>query len=207
MNLALFVDAEHERAVRRIETQADDVTDFLDEQRVARQLERLTPVRLEAERPPDPSDRAVTQIDLLREGACRPVRGVGRFRFQCLHDQALHVVVRNAPGGTRPWLIEQSVQALGEKPPAPANSLPRDPQLRRDRRRGPTARAPHNDPCALRQSLRGRATTCPLFEPCPLAGADDHADRADALVSPFVPPCTRCTRGTRILFQNSDPGH
>src|SRR5262249_27724792 len=56
LDLALFVHAQEQRAVRRREIQADNVTDFLDEERIARQLEGLTPMRLQAERAPDAPD-------------------------------------------------------------------------------------------------------------------------------------------------------
>ena len=53
LDLALLVDAEHQRAVRRVEIEADDVAHLVDELRVARQLEALDPVRLQAEGAPD----------------------------------------------------------------------------------------------------------------------------------------------------------
>jgi len=52
LNLRLLVDAQHERLVRWIEGEPDDVPDFVNEQRVLRQLERLDPMRLQRERPP-----------------------------------------------------------------------------------------------------------------------------------------------------------
>ena len=50
----LLVHAEHDRALRRIQVEADDVADLLDEQRVLRELPGVLAVRLEPERPPDP---------------------------------------------------------------------------------------------------------------------------------------------------------
>src|SRR5689334_3891238 len=46
LNLALLVHTQDQGAVRRIEIEADDVPHFVHEERVARQLERLTPMRL-----------------------------------------------------------------------------------------------------------------------------------------------------------------
>jgi hypothetical protein len=42
----IFVDSEHDRVVRRIHVQPDDVTHLLDQQRIGRQLKRLAPMRL-----------------------------------------------------------------------------------------------------------------------------------------------------------------
>ena len=78
LDLALFVDAQHQGAIRRREIQADDIAHFLDEQRVARQLERLAAMRLQAERAPDAPDRGVTQLELLRQRPRAPVRRVAR---------------------------------------------------------------------------------------------------------------------------------
>ena len=45
LDLALFVDTEHQRAVRRRQIEPDDVADLVHEQRIARQLEGLRAVR------------------------------------------------------------------------------------------------------------------------------------------------------------------
>ncbi len=47
LNLALLIHAEHQRLLRWIQIQADDVGQFLQKLGVARQLERFDPVRLE----------------------------------------------------------------------------------------------------------------------------------------------------------------
>jgi hypothetical protein len=64
VDLGLLVHARHERAVRRVEVESDDVTHLVDELRVRpaalqsrapgpRELERLALVRLQAEAAPD----------------------------------------------------------------------------------------------------------------------------------------------------------
>src|SRR6267378_8707939 len=45
--LALLINTQHQRMIRRIEVQADDVAHLLDEERVARELEALRAVRLQ----------------------------------------------------------------------------------------------------------------------------------------------------------------
>ena len=53
LDLALLVDAEHKRTLGRVEIEAYDVAHLVDELRVARQLEALDPMRLQAEGAPD----------------------------------------------------------------------------------------------------------------------------------------------------------
>ncbi len=47
LNLSLLVHTQHQGAVGRVEVEADDVTDFVDEQRVAAQLKGLAAMGLE----------------------------------------------------------------------------------------------------------------------------------------------------------------
>lgn len=53
LNLTLLVDAGHQRPIRRMQVQPDDVPHFVDEERVLRQFERLGPMRLQREGFPD----------------------------------------------------------------------------------------------------------------------------------------------------------
>src|SRR5580693_1575384 len=50
LDLALLVDAEDESSIGWGKVKADDIAYFVDEERIVRQLERLTTVRLQAER-------------------------------------------------------------------------------------------------------------------------------------------------------------
>ena len=53
LDLALFVDTENQGTIRRRQIQTDDVADLLHEEGIARQLEGLRAMRLQAEGPPD----------------------------------------------------------------------------------------------------------------------------------------------------------
>lgn len=53
LDLARFIHAQHHRLKRRIHVQADNIANLVDEQRTAGKLERLLPMRLQAERAPD----------------------------------------------------------------------------------------------------------------------------------------------------------
>ena len=52
LDLRLLIDAEHRRMRRGIQIEADDIADFLHQQRIVRQLERLASMRLQPERAP-----------------------------------------------------------------------------------------------------------------------------------------------------------
>ena len=83
LDLALLIDAEDEGSVWRGKIKADYIAYLVDEQRVVRQLERLTAVRLQAERRPHPADRGV-----LEKPSCAAIERID----QCVASTG---VVRN----------------------------------------------------------------------------------------------------------------
>ena len=119
LDLRLLIDAEHRRMRRRIQIQADDIADFLDEQRIGRQLERLAPMRLQPERVPNAADGHVTQPDGLRHVARTPVRRPARRGFQRANHHLLDLLVGDRPLGAGPRLIVQPVQSLADEATAP----------------------------------------------------------------------------------------
>jgi hypothetical protein len=84
LDLALLVDREHHGVLRRVQVQADDVAHLGDEGGVARHLEALDPVRLQAVLAPDLLDRGLAQAGRPGQGARAPVRGIGRRLAQGL---------------------------------------------------------------------------------------------------------------------------
>ena len=54
LDRTLFIDAEHQRAIRRIEVEPDDFAHLVNEQRILREFEGLDPMRLQPRGPPDP---------------------------------------------------------------------------------------------------------------------------------------------------------
>jgi hypothetical protein len=54
LNLALFIDAQNQRALGRRQVQPDDVAHLLDEQRIGEELEGFAAMGLEIERFPQP---------------------------------------------------------------------------------------------------------------------------------------------------------
>jgi hypothetical protein len=75
------------------------------EQRIRRQLERLTPMRLQSEGAPDPTDRALAQTALARHRTGAPVRRIARRRLQGQRDHALHRGIGDDPRCPGPRLI------------------------------------------------------------------------------------------------------
>src|ERR1035437_1847289 len=75
LDLALLIDAEHDRVLRRVEVEPDDVGQLLQEAGIVRQLEGLNPVGLEAMIPPDPVDRIRANPSMLGHRSAAPVGG------------------------------------------------------------------------------------------------------------------------------------
>ena len=77
LNLALFIDAENQRLVRRSEIEPDHILDLLGEVLIARDLERLDQMRLQPVRTPDPLD--ATKCPLPPPCCARPMRCLRRL--------------------------------------------------------------------------------------------------------------------------------
>lgn len=75
LNLGLLVDAEDNGVLGRIDVQADDVANLLDQQRVGRELEGFSTVRFESEGSPNPADRHVAEASRLRHVPGAPMSG------------------------------------------------------------------------------------------------------------------------------------
>jgi hypothetical protein len=99
--------------------QADDVADLFDQQRIRRELERLAPVRLEAECAPDLLDRRPAKAARFRHAAAAPTRRAARRFLERSHDHLLDVLIADLSWGTRTGLVVQAVQALAHNPSAP----------------------------------------------------------------------------------------
>jgi hypothetical protein len=169
LDLRLLVHAEDQCSFRRVQVEAHDVADLVDEERVRGQLERLGPVRGECECPPDPGDRRLRHAGGGSHRSGRPMGGVLRPLLECLDDDPLDVSVTDLPRCTRPRFVGQAVQAPFDEPPPPGS----------DRVRGniqPTGhlqnRVPfgalQHDPRTLGQGLGRRTPTHPPLQHSPL---------------------------------------
>ena len=121
LNLALFVHAQDDRLLRRIQVQSDHVGQFLQELGVAREFECLDKMRLQIVGLPDIVDGGLADTLTLGHRPATPMRHSCRFGLQSrLHygGDLVNVIDRlaSATWGDLP----QSLQALFGKPRAPA---------------------------------------------------------------------------------------
>ena len=70
LDLRFFVDTEHCSCDRWRHVETNDVSDFVNEQRVRRYFEFVLLPRFETERPPDLCDALMVETVLVREFAC-----------------------------------------------------------------------------------------------------------------------------------------
>jgi hypothetical protein len=133
LDLRFLVPTEHERAIRRIQIEPDDVPHFVDQDWIAGQFERLAAMGLEAKHPPDATDRALTQATARGHRTGAPVRRVARCRFERQRYDPLDLRVDDGSGRAWPRLIEQAVHAFHQEPLPPlADGVLVHAQLARD---------------------------------------------------------------------------
>jgi len=176
LNLALLVDAQHQGFVGRIEVEAHDILELLDEVCVATELEGLDQVGLQVVPLPDPTDGGFAQALGPRHTARTPMRRLGRGRVQGGFDHGPHLADRDPRQA--PWprrILFQSQHAQGQKPlPPQLDGRPRDPPPVRDLlAQHPVGRQP-NDLRPLHQSQGQAARTGPRRQGRTLLGGQ-HA--------------------------------
>ncbi len=117
---ALLVDTQHQRRVGRIEMEADDGADLLDEEGIGGEREVLLPVGLDLERGPDALDRGLRHAGGRGHGTAGPVRAaVGGSGLERLPQPRHEGLVREAARPSRPGLVVQAHEALGAEALAP----------------------------------------------------------------------------------------
>jgi hypothetical protein len=186
LDLALLIDAQNQRSIGRVEIETDDIANLLEEQGIGRQLEGLGAVRLKAEGLPDAMDRGRRVPDGLSHGTQRPVRRVGRPRFQRHANRLRDLLIANLARGARARLIVKTVKMMNRKstPPLPhcvfagvdlvANGLVLQ-----------TVRSRKDDPRSSRQSLPRLLRTSQTQKLNPLSLA--QCDRNSRLPHPTTP--------------------
>ena len=165
LDLALFIQAENQRVVGRIEIEADNIADLFDKLRVSRQLKCLQPVRLQAERSPDARDGGLRHADELTHRARRPLGGMGRWRLQGAGDDVHDAVVGHGPGHAGPRFIGQALQPFDAEPLAPfPDTVARHALVPRHDLVGVTRGAGQHHPGPKRQPLGGLRAARPLLQ-------------------------------------------
>jgi len=165
LDLTLLIDAEDERVVRRIQIQADNRADFLDELRVCGQRERVDAMRLQAEGAPDPRDRGPRQAGDLRHRARTPLRPFRGWAFERSRNHVHDVIVGDDARRARTRLVGQAFQTAHAKPFAPfAHTVAGKPLASGDLAIRQPLRARQHDPRALGEALRRLRPTRPWLE-------------------------------------------
>jgi hypothetical protein len=169
LNLAFLVHAQHQGAVGRVEVEADDIANFVDEQRVAAQLESLAAMGLQRKGAPDAADAALAESGCLGQGARGPVRGGVRLAFQSARQHAFDFGIAQATRRARTGFIEQSIEAEKNKALPPlAHRCQRHMHAASDLGVAPPLGAEQHDAGSQGQGLRRLGTASPLQQP--LAG-------------------------------------
>jgi len=119
LDLAFFINAQHDRALGRGDVKTDNITHFFDEERIGRQLERLTAMRLQSERSPDALHTRYRNPYRARHAARTPMRSPHRRAFERLYDYGLNTLVRDRARRARPCLVMQAIHAPGNKATVP----------------------------------------------------------------------------------------
>ena len=169
LDLRFLIDAEHQRVVRRVEIEADDVAHLVNKQRVCRQLEGFAPVRLEGERPPDAMHGRDRQTRGLGHRARTPVGRGGRHRLQCRHHHFSDLLIPDLARSPRAGLVGKAVQPFGGEPLAPSRH--RDaghPKLLGDREIGRAIGRQKHDLGPHRVGTRYLPATCSRLKLTPL---------------------------------------
>jgi hypothetical protein len=155
LDLRLFIDAQHQSAVGRVEIEPNDVAHLVDKHRVSRQLEGFDAVRLQSKGPPDAPHARGRDAAVPRHTAGAPVGGSGRPVLQRLHDDILDLGIVDRARRAWPRFVEQPVEAALDKASTPlADGLRRHPFACRNRLIAQARRAAQHDPRPQCQGLR-----------------------------------------------------
>ena len=90
LDLALFIDREDDRMLRRVDIEADNVLEFIRKLRIVRQLERADAMRGELVSLQNPLHRSQAHAGRLRQHPACPMRCFSRRRPKCQIDHPLH---------------------------------------------------------------------------------------------------------------------
>jgi hypothetical protein len=130
LDLGLLVHAQHHCPLGWVVVEPDDVDDLVDKQRVGRQLEGVGQVRVEAEVPPDPTDRGLAQPGALGHPGPRPVGRLPGGLLQGRDHHLLDLVQRDRRRPARPVLVDQAIQPPPDEPAPPlAHRVGMHPQV------------------------------------------------------------------------------
>src|SRR6266403_486224 len=105
LDLTFLIDAQHDRVMGWVHIQPDDVSHLVDQQRIIGQLEGLAAMRTQPERPPDPTDRGLTESRPQRQGSTAPVGGSFGNLLESETYRLLDPVIPDLARGPRPRFV------------------------------------------------------------------------------------------------------
>ena len=195
LDLALFVDAEHDGVRGGIDIKPDHVAQLVDELGVLRQLELPDPMGLEPMRAPDALDRGDADASCLGHRRARPVRRFAQGRLHSQRDDACGDQRIELRDTRRPRLVAQKpVHTFGGEAflPAPHAGLGLA-SFTHDRVRAGSLGAEQNDLRPPDVLLRRVTVSNQIAKPIKVGGHDgkrnarSHAADLHAASPPGIP--------------------
>lgn len=119
LDLALFIDAEHDGILWGAQVEPHDITDFFHKERIGRELEVSLPVRLKPEGLPDAVDGRAGDSCFPCDRADCPVCPICGFGLQGPTDQRCDSLIRDRPRASRLQFVVESLDTVIEVAFAP----------------------------------------------------------------------------------------
>ncbi len=169
LDLAFLVDGQHQRLLRRVEVEADDILDLFGEVGIVGDLEALHEMRLEAIFGPDALYARVTDAHRFGHGPHAPMRRIDRTLLHGLFDDLeLDRGADRLPARRFGAAFDETFDAGFDEIvlPPPHGGL-RNPGLAHDRHDAATRRRHQDDPRAFGDLLRRVTISEQIFEFAP----------------------------------------
>src|ERR1700720_22957 len=112
LNLAFFIDAEHQGVIRWMQIQADNVAHLFNKEWIGGELKTTSTVGLHAESLKHAMHGRTGDAAGLGSLPNAPVRALGRFAGERTLEQSSNLFVVDAAGSAGPQLVIQSSQAM-----------------------------------------------------------------------------------------------
>ena len=192
LDLALLVEGEDDRPLRRRHVEPHHVAELLDEAGIGGELEVAHPVGLQSVGVPDPPHLAVMQPHALGHQARAPVRPLRRpFLERTAHDLGLDFGRDRTARPTGAGPILKSRETLVVVPVQPSlHGGQRDADRAGQSPARQTVGRTQDDPGALHAPLRGRAGSNPSLELPSVPGSQSNPSQSrhawKIAVSPYV---------------------
>ena len=184
LDLGLLVDAEHDRVLRRVQIEADDVADLGFELRVGGKLEGSVSPRLHAVGAPRPRDGRVADPEVPAQQPRGPVCDGQRCRWRLQRrGDDLRVIDRPGPAAARQ--IAKPTEPVGDEPVAPLDHRrARDPDQASSRRGPRPVSDREHHPRPLSMPSPDRRAPRPILQRRAILIAQRQL--GPAILSPFV---------------------